>query len=174
MIRATIVAIVILVVLGGAVLASAAVDQPSRHYRNAVAVEAPREAIWALLTQFDRYDEWNPYITEASGDATEGSSIDLAFATGDGDAEKATAEVLISRPMRKLEWRTRQLVPGLLDREQIFRVIPRGPGRYVVLQDVRLEGVLAPFSDFADDRAGLRAMLAAIAELAPRYQSSSP
>lgn len=173
--RRIVLALVLFGMLGaGGLLVSAALDEPSREYRHAVVVEAPREAIWALLTQFDRYDEWNPYITEASGDATEGSSIDLAFATGDGDAEKATAEVLISRPMRKLEWRTRQLVPGLLDREQIFRVIPRGPGRYVVLQDVRLEGVLAPFSDFADDRAGLRAMLAAIAELAPRYQSSSP
>jgi hypothetical protein len=173
--RRALVALFVMVLLAaGAVLASAAVDEPSQKYRHAVVVKAPREAIWALLTELDRYATWNPYITDASGRVAEGSDVELTLENGDGGTDRVTAEIIILRPMRKLEWRTRTLLPGLLDREQIFRVIPHGPGRYVVLQDARLEGVLAPFSDFEDDRAGLRAMLAAIAERAPGYQSSSP
>lgn len=174
MIRATIVAIVILVVLGGAVLASAAVDQPSRHYRNAVAVEAPREAIWALLTQFDRYHEWNPYITQASGTAAVGSTVELTFRVEGGDARTEDAKILILRPQRKLEWRTRVVAPGILEREQIFRVIPLEDGRWAVVQDVRFEGLFAPFAGVDDDRTGLADMLDAIVELAPSYQSSPP
>jgi hypothetical protein len=169
-----IVVVLILLVLGGALLTSAAVDQPSRHYRNAVAVEAPREAIWTLLTQFDRYHEWNPYITQASGNATVGSSVELTFGTDGGDAKRESAEVLIVHPQRKLEWRTRVVAPGVLDREQIFRVIPLEDGRWAVVQDVRFEGLFAPFADIDDDRAGLADMLDAIVELAPSYQSSSP
>ena len=30
-------------------------------------------AIWALLTELDRYDEWNPYITRASGNVEVGA-----------------------------------------------------------------------------------------------------
>ena len=59
------------------VLASAALDQPYRYYRDAVVVEASRERIWALLTEFDGYDEWNPYITRASGNAAEGTTLEL-------------------------------------------------------------------------------------------------
>jgi hypothetical protein len=172
--RAAIVVAVSLLVLAAAVLVSAAVDQPSRYYRNAVAVEAPREAIWALLTQFDRYDEWNPYITGASGTATVGSTVELTFGAEGGDAKTENAKILIVRPQRKLEWRTRVVAPGILDREQIFRVIPLEDGRWAVLQEVRFEGLFALFANLDDDRAGLAEMLDAVAELAPSYQSSSP
>ena len=166
--------LVALVVLGaGVVLASAALDRPARSYRDAVVVAAPRAAIWSLLTEVDRYDEWNPYITEGRGTATPGSTIELGFRTGSAEVETRSAKVLIVRPRRKLEWETRVVAPGILDREQIFRVLPMRSGRWLVVQEVRLEGVLAPFADFDDDRAGLVRMLKAIALLAPGYQSSS-
>ncbi len=165
-----------LTVIGAAtVLASAAVDRPARSYRDAVVVDAPRAAIWSLLTEFDRYHEWNPYITEGSGSDVAGSTIELVFTVGGqgGEAETRSAKVLIVRPRRKLEWRTRIVAPGVLDREQVFRILPMRSGRWLVVQEVRLEGLLAPFTDFDDERAGLVRMLDAIAELAPDYQSSS-
>ncbi len=173
MLRKGLFVVLLVAVLGaGAVLASAALDRPARYYRDAVVVEAPRAAIWALLTEFDRYEEWNPYITEGRGSATPDSTLELGFRAGDS-FERQSAKVLIVRPMRKLEWETRTLVPGLLDREQIFRVLPMNRSdRWLVVQEVRLEGLLAPVSDFDADRAGLVAMLAAIRELAPDYQSS--
>ena len=42
------------------VLASAATDQPHRYYRDAVVVEASRERIWTLLTEFDDYARVEP------------------------------------------------------------------------------------------------------------------
>jgi hypothetical protein len=170
-----------LLVLGGVValcgvlvLASAALDQPSRYYRDAVVVEAPREAIWALLTEFDRYAEWNPYVIRGRGQAIEGSDVTLTFETAGGSPETQSGEILVFHPRRKLEWRTRKVVPGILDYEQIFRVLPLGPNRYRLVQEARFEGVLVPLDDFAAERAGLVAMLHAIVELAPTYQSSSP
>jgi hypothetical protein len=154
----------------GAVLASAALDRPARSYRDAVVVDAPRAAIWSLLTEFDRYDEWNPYITRARGDASVGSTIELGFREAGDDTEVGT--VLIVNPFRKIEWRTRVVAPGVLDREQIFRVLPLEAGQWEVVQEVRIEGVLAPFVDFDDDRTGLVEMLDAIARVAPDYQSS--
>jgi hypothetical protein len=166
--------LVALIVLGaGVLLASAVLDRPARSYRDAVVVDAPRSAIWSLLTDFDRYPEWNPYITEGHGTATAGSTVELGFSSTEGaEAETRSATVLIVKPRRKLEWRTRILAPGVLDREQVFRVLPMRSGRWLVVQEVRIEGVLAPFADFDDDRAGLVRMLDAIAELAPDYQSS--
>jgi hypothetical protein len=173
--RLVIAVFVVVATVFGILLASAASDEPSRTYRNAVVVDAPRAAIWSLLTEFDRYDEWNPYITGGSGDATAGSILDLRFRGGtDDEGKMRTAKVLIVRPMRKLEWRTRVFAPGLLDREQVFRVLPRADGRWDVVQEVRFEGVLVPFTGFDEDRRGLVEMLDALAERAPSYQSSSP
>ncbi len=121
-----------------------------------------------MLTEVDRYDEWNPHITRASGRVEEGATVDLQYTHGE-----AEADVLIVRPLQKIEWRSRTIAPGVLDLEQIFRVIPERPGSFHVVQDVRIEGVLALVSDLDDERAGLQAMLAAIARVAPTYQSSS-
>lgn len=151
-------------------LASAATDRPSLTYRSGIAVDAPREVIWALLTELDHYAEWNPYITRAHGDMAEGSSIELTYA-GEGDV---SADVLIVHPMRKLEWRSRTLAPGILDREQVIRVVPDGEGGFYVVQDVRLEGVLAVVSDLDAERAGFQAMLSALRRAASDYQSSGP
>jgi hypothetical protein len=85
-----------------------------------------------------------------------------------------SAEVLVLHPRRKFEWRTRRFLPGVLDYEQVFRVLPLGEGRWRLVQEARIEGILAPFEDFDDDRAALVDMLHEIAELAPSYQSSSP
>ena len=160
--------------LAGAVLAaSALVDQPSRYYRDVVVVEAPRELIWDVLTDFEAYDEWNPYVTRATGTASEGADLELTLDASDEEAEDAAAEVLIVHPRRKLEWRTRVLVPGLLDHEQIFRVLPLGPRRFRVVQEARFEGLLAPFADLDGERRGLVTMIEALAERAQaRYQSA--
>jgi hypothetical protein len=170
--RVLLVLVGVVVLAGVVVVASAALDEPSKSYRDAVVVDAPRGAIWALLTEFERYDEWNPYITSGTGAARPGGLTDLVFSTDEDNVREAA--MLIVRPQRKLEWETRVIGPGILDREQIFRVLPRDDGRWDVVQEVRLEGVLAPFTDFDADRRGLVAMLEAISELAPRYQSSAP
>jgi hypothetical protein len=157
-----------------AVLASAALDQPSRYYRDALVIEAPRPAIWSLLTDVERYGEWNPYVIRGSGDVSEGADVSLTLRPKGGDAVTRSAEVLVLHPRRKFEWRTRQLLPGVLDYEQVFRVLPLGEGRWRLVQEARIEGILALFEDFDDDRAALVDMLHEIAELAPSYQSSSP
>lgn len=156
------------------VLGSAVVDQPSRYYRDAVVVEASRERIWSLLTEFDGYGEWNPYITRASGNASEGTTLQLRVEPQGEDAEELSAKVLIVHPRRKLEWQTRKLVPGLLDHEQIFRVLPAGPNRFRLVQEARFEGVLTLFVDLDGERRGLALMLQALADRAAAdYQSSS-
>ena len=108
------------------VAASAILDQPHRYYRDAVVVEASRERIWSLLTEFDGYDEWNPYYTRASGNAAVGTTLELRAAPPGEDAEELSAELVIVRPRRKLEWKTRTLVPG---RARPRADLPRHPGR---------------------------------------------
>jgi hypothetical protein len=160
--RAAITVGAVILAVAGLLAASVALDAPSREYHDSVVIEAPRKQIWNALIDFAHYGEWNPYITAASGRVAAGGTITLRLREGDGELETREAEILILRPPRKLEWRSRMVAPGILDRERIFRVIPLAPGRYQVRHDLRVEGLASPFADVSEDRAGGAAMLAAL------------
>lgn len=40
-----------------------------------VVLNAPIEKVWAILTDLETWSEWNPFIIQASGDATVGSKL---------------------------------------------------------------------------------------------------
>jgi hypothetical protein len=110
-------------------------------------VEARKPEVWAVLTDFAAYDDWNPFLREASGEAREGSSLELEAVLPGHDPQSLDAEVLIVRPDRKLRWQDRLVVPGLRDWEYEFVLEPLEPGRVLVVQQLRVEGLLAPLAD---------------------------
>jgi hypothetical protein len=137
-----------LVVLALAALgASAVLDRPAKVVTTSSVVEAPKPVVWDVLTDFDAYEEWNPVFRKASGKAEEGSSLELDATFPGHGSERLDAEVLIVRDDRKLRWQDRLVAPGVRDWEYEFVLQPVEPGRVVVVQVLRAEGLLAPFAD---------------------------
>lgn len=150
----------LLVALG----ASALLDRPAQIASLSATVEAPKPEVWAVLTDFAAYDEWNPVLREASGEAREGSTLELEAALPGHDPESLDAEVLIARPDKKLRWQDRLVVPGLRDWEYEFVLEPLEPGRVLIVQQLRVEGLLAPFADEDAAREALVLMADALRE----------
>ncbi len=42
-----------------------------------IEIQAPAEAVWAVITDFDRYPEWNPFVVSARSSLTPGEPIDM-------------------------------------------------------------------------------------------------
>ena len=163
--RLALVVLAALVLLALAALgASAALDRPARIMMVSTAVEASKPEVWAVLTNFDDYDQWNPVITSASGEPVVGAELDLELTLPDHDAEELDAEVLIVRGDRKLRWQDRLVVPGVRDLEYEFIIQPVEPGRVVVVQLLRSEGLLAPFTDEEAGREALALIGEALVE----------
>ena len=76
----------------------------------------------------------------------------------------ANAEVVIARDERKLRWQDRLVLPGVRDWEYEFVIQPLEPGRVVVVQLLRSEGLLAPFTDEEAAREALALIGEALAE----------
>jgi hypothetical protein len=154
---------------------SALLDRPAKTVRTEIVVDAPRPVVWELLSDFARYDEWNPYITQARGQAAVGEQVHLRFAPGSGQPRQVDCEVVVVNGMRKLEWICRSYhLPGILDREHIFRLLPIGEARVRIVYEGRWEGVFVPFSDLSPRQRGYVAMARALkdrAELAARGSS---
>jgi hypothetical protein len=158
----------VLAVLGalGLLLAGAAAaayfDQPATTLREQMVVNAPRPLVWGLLADFDGYSRWNPYIVRARGEARKGARIELWMEFHEGELEKFECDVLDVKARRKLRWRCRNYLPGLLDREQTFHVLPLGPDRVQLVYDGRLEGLFQPFTDLDNLKRGYTRMARAL------------
>ena len=109
-----------------------------------IQVQASPDRVWEVLTDFAAYQEWNPFIIQASGQAVPGSRLDLRMRPPGRRTTRFRPEVLEADPGRKLRWLGRVLVPGLFDGEHSFTINPTGSGGVLVTQHEEFRGLLAP------------------------------
>ena len=115
---------------------------PSTELHRDIEIDAPPEAVWSVLTDTQRYGEWNPFVRSLSGHLTEGSTIEAQIAPPDGRTMTFKPTVLRATAARELRWLGRLFVPGIFDGEHRFLIEPLDGGRSRFIQSERFSGVL--------------------------------
>src|ERR1700733_13254415 len=67
-------------------------------------IDAPPRAVWAVLTDLDRYPEWNPLFSQAAGDLAVGRRVTLRSTRGDGRSTTIRPRVTVVTPEAELRW----------------------------------------------------------------------
>jgi hypothetical protein len=96
----------------------------------AIDIDAPIAQVWAILTDLDRYREWNPLFVEASGDVATGQRVRLRTRQPNGRLMTIKPKITVARPETELRWATG--LPGLVGGEHSFTLTPAPPGTRVV------------------------------------------
>jgi len=104
-----------------------------------IEIDAPAETVWAVLTDFDRYDEWNPY-TRIEGDPIEGTILRVAPGPDAGRMPTFRPRVLSVIPNQELRWLGHLYVRGLFDGEHRFRIESIDEDRSRLIQDETFSG----------------------------------
>ncbi|WP_248964250.1 SRPBCC domain-containing protein [Sphaerisporangium perillae] len=115
-----------------------------RQISTSIEVKAPPEAVWMVLTDLDRYQEWNPFIQKASGRLAEGATLELLMCPAQGKARTFHPRVLTVDPGRRLRWIGRFIMPGVFDGAHEFILEPTVEGARVVQRE-DFSGILVPF-----------------------------
>lgn len=128
--------------------------------RTEITIDAPAERVWAVLTNFDEYPEWNPFIRSISGDLRVGSRLAVTVSSVNGKTFHFKPNLLTVAPNRELRWLGRFIVPGLFDGEHFFLLGSQLDGRTRVEHGERFSGALIPFMGtlLAQTTAGFRQM----------------
>lgn len=108
-----------------------------------VTIEAPVATVWQVLTDFDRYGEWNPFTAHVKAELTVGARVDMRVTMG-AFRLKQTEIICALEPPRRLAWRTTIGARWLLHavREQRLEVLDDATCRYATSDEFR--GVLMP------------------------------
>jgi len=112
--------------------------------RTEIEIDAPAERVWAVLTDFDRFPDWNPFIRRIRGNVQVGSRLDVFIGASGTREMRFRPTVMKVVPNRELRWLGRLGLPRLFDGEHIFQIEPLGSMRARFIQREQFRGLLAP------------------------------
>jgi hypothetical protein len=116
----------------------------TREITTQIEIEAPAQVVWGILVDFERHPEWNPFIEEISGEATQGGQLSLTVRPPGGRAMSFQPTVLAADEARELRWLGRVVLPRIFDGEHRFVLEPLGAARVRLVHSERFRGVLVP------------------------------
>jgi hypothetical protein len=97
--------------------------------RTSLVVAAPPDRVWAVLTDFAAYPQWNAILSRVRAELREGGAIRFRIKIEATPELAFAARIVRCAPGRELAWRGgAPLVPALAWGEHYFRLEPAGDG----------------------------------------------
>jgi len=107
-----------------------------------IVIEANAEHVWEILTDFDAYPEWNPFIRRIQGELKVGAQLDVQMQPSGGDSMNLRLKLLKVEPGRELRWFGHFVLRGLYDGVHSFKIEPIEAGFVRFTQRQVITGVL--------------------------------
>ena len=128
-----------------------------------ILIDAPPERVWAVLTDFAAYRQWNPFIITIEGEPSVGRQLKAMFQPPGARAQGFKPIVLRVEPPNALIWRGSLPIPGLIAGEHSFLLTREGE-RTRFRNSETFSGLLVPFLGklLAQSREGFDQMNAAL------------
>ena len=85
-----------------------------------IVIESTPEKIWDVLTNFEEYELWNPFMTKVVGNASLGSKIEVNIKTISGKNRSYYPIITKCETNKELRWKGKSFLPGVFDGERVF------------------------------------------------------
>jgi hypothetical protein len=146
-----------------------------RELRREIEIDAPPERVWAVVTDFAAYPEWNPFIRRIGGELRQGARLAVQIEPPGARPTTFKPTVRAVEANRELRWLGRLLLPGVFDGEHSLRIEPLEGGRCRFVQSERFTGVLVGVVKgmLAKTEAGFEQMNAALKARAEQAAAES-
>lgn len=105
-------------------------------------IDATPQAVWAVLTDFAAYGDWNPFMDRAEGTPEVGAKLVIHMAPHGGRGMTFKPIVLAASPGQELRWLGKLGVGGLFDGEHSFVLTPNDDGTTQLSHGERFSGIL--------------------------------
>jgi len=103
-------------------------------------INATQEEVWQVLTDFDQYPAWNPFITKAVGDFRLNETV--AITAG---GMNFTPKIIAFEKLKEIRWVGRLFFKGLFDGEHTFLISKNEDGTIRFQHNEHFSGLLVGF-----------------------------
>jgi hypothetical protein len=116
----------------------------ARELHSDILINAPAERVWQIVTDLERYADWNPFIPRASGRIAPGERIRIEVQPAGLKPVRFRPKVLHVEPGRSFYWEGRLALPGLFTGRHHFELHQNGGGSVRFVQWEQFSGLLLP------------------------------
>ena len=142
-----------------------------KEVRTEIEIDAPAERVWQILTDFDQWSEWNPFLYRAEGRAGQGEQVELFFERSGAKEMKLNCTITKLEPEHEWIWKYHIVWSGLFRGEHSFAVEKIDENHSRFLQREVFNGLLVPmFLKEAETTSGFVAMDKALKARAEQSQ----
>ncbi|WP_019540138.1 SRPBCC domain-containing protein [Proteiniphilum acetatigenes] len=113
----------------------------AKEIRTEITIQAKREKVWAILTDFENYPNWNPFINFIEGKAEEGNQITVRITPPGGKAMTFKPKIVTRKENQELKWLGTVLFKGLFDGEHRFELKDNADGTVTFVQSEQFRGI---------------------------------
>ena len=143
----------------------------AKEIKTEILINVTPEKVWSILTNFEEYKNWNPFIKSLKGDVKAGNKIIVKIEPPEAKGMTFKPKILSFETNKELRWLGHLLIKGIFDGEHKFELIDNGNGTTTFKQSEKFKGVLVPlFSKQLDNntKKGFEEMNKKLKELAEK------
>lgn len=109
-----------------------------------IIINAPAEKVWAVLTDFENYPDWNPFVQKIEGKPIVGQTLRVELNNGKG-VSVFKPKVLTAAPNQAFEWLGSLPIPGIFNGQHYFKLEAIGTDQIKFIHGENFSGLLAGF-----------------------------
>ena len=87
-----------------------------------IEIRSNPEKVWKILTDFQLYEYWNPFIIRVAGSPIRGEKIEIELRTAAQKTRVYRPVMIMVDPPTELRWYGKAILPLILDGEHIFTI----------------------------------------------------
>lgn len=114
----------------------------SKEIKTEIEIQAPAEKVWSILTDFNHYHEWNPFIINSNGELKEGSKLINVMKNGE-KTMTFKPKILKVVEYEYFDWLGSLFFKGIFDGHHYFRLESLVGGKVKLLHGEKFSGILS-------------------------------
>jgi hypothetical protein len=107
-----------------------------------IVINAPAEKVWGIMTDFENFPQWNPFIVNLEGKPEVGTHLRAELKNGDG-VSVFKPKVLVAEENKAFEWLGSLPIPGIFNGHHYFRIETLSGGMVKFIHGEEFSGLLA-------------------------------
>jgi hypothetical protein len=138
----------------------------AKEIKTEILINSTPEKVWSILTKFDNYPNWNPFIKSLNGDVKVGKKIIVKIQPPNSKGMTFKPKILSFETNKEISWLGHLLFTGLFDGEHKFELIDNGNGTTTFKQSEKFKGIFVGLLNLENTKKGFEAMNEKLKELA--------